>query len=84
MIVTVVFIHHRVMLGKKQRVATHRISEALERGEIANVLMIGFEQCCDTVLAHQHLRPLDALAAHTIRVESFLPVRSFGTKSQLG
>ena len=83
MIVTVVFIHHRVMLGKKQRVAAHRISEALERSEVANVLVIGLEQCRDAVLAHQPLRPLDALAAHTIRVESFLPICSFRTKSQL-
>ena len=83
MVVTIVLVHHRIVLGEKQNVAAHRISESLERGEITNIVMIGFEQRGDAVLAHQQLRALEPLAAHALRVKSFLPVGSFGTESEL-
>src|SRR4029078_3397639 len=83
MIISIVLVHHRIMLGEKQHVAAHWISKSLERGEITNIVMIGFEQCCDAVLAHQHLRTIHALAAHALRVEAFLPIGYFRTKGKL-
>jgi hypothetical protein len=77
MVVAIVFVHHRIMLGEKEHVATHGIGEAFERGQIADVLMIRFEDCGDPVFAHEHLHALDALPAHAVGVKPLLPIRRF-------
>jgi hypothetical protein len=83
MVVTIVFVHDRIMLGKEKHIAAHRIGETFKRGEVTDVLMIRFENRRDPVLAHQRLRALDALLAHSVRIEPLLPIRCFGTKSEL-
>src|SRR5512144_2168161 len=83
MIISVVLIHDRIVLSEEQHVATHWISKSLERGEISNVVMIGFEKCGHTVLAHQRLRTIHALSSHALRIEALLPIGHFRTKSEL-
>ena len=83
MVVTIMLVHHRVMLGKEKHVTTHRISKAFERCQVADVLMIGFDNRRDPMLAHQRLGALDALPTHAVGIEPFLPIRRFRTKSEL-
>src|SRR6476646_2978069 len=83
MIISVVLIHHRIVLSEEEHVATHWISKSLERGEISNVVMIGFENCGHAVLAHQRLRTIHALGSHALRIEALLPIGHFRTKSEL-
>ena len=80
--IAVVLVHHRIMLGEEQHVAAHRISKTAERGQVTNVVMIGFEQRGDAVLFHDHLRPLHALVAHALGIEPLLPIRGFRTEGE--
>ncbi len=82
-IVAVMLVHHRIVFGEEQHVAAHRVGEALEPGEIADVVMIGFENRSDAVLAHHRLRALDAQPAHALGVKPLLPIRCFRTVSKL-
>ena len=80
MVVAVVFVHHRIVLGKEKHIAAHGIGETFECREIANVVVICFEDCGNPILAHEHLHALDALPAHAVGVKPLLPIRRFGTE----
>ena len=73
----------RIVLGEEQNVAAHRINNTFERREVSDVMRIGFEQRGDAVFAHQHLRAFHPFPAHSIGIESLLPIRRFGTERQL-
>ena len=84
MIIAIVLVHHRIVFGEEEHVSAHGIGETLERRQIANILVIRFEDRGNPIFTHQRLRALHALPPHAVRVEPLLPIRHFRTKCKLG